>query len=183
MILFINACVRSMSRTKELADRYLSGCTDTVYEERLEDIDFPKVDEAFLRKRDRLIGLGKFDDPMFDLAVRFAEADRIVIAAPCWDLSFPSSLKQYLEQICVIGLTFRYTSDGIPEGLCRASDLTYITTVGGDFFPSEYGFGYVCALSKNFYGINRIKLIKATGLDTEGADVEKILRSAEEVMI
>lgn len=178
MILFINACVRRHSRTKRLADRLLAKL-DRPYEEvRLHTIRFPVVDEGFLEKRDRLIREGSFNDPSFDLARQFAEAEDIVIAAPLWDHSFPASLKQYFEQITVTGITFRYTDDGMPEGLCKAGSLTYITTAGGHFLPEVYGFGYVEALAKGFYGIRNVRLIKAAGLDIEGADVEAIMHEA-----
>ena len=183
MILFINACVRETSRTKRLADCLLTKRSQPVEEVRLADVSFPTVDEAFLNERDRLIREGNFNDPMLGLARQFAAADEIVIAAPCWDLSFPASLKQYLEQINVVGVTFRYTPEGVPEGLCRAKRLTYVTTVGGSFFPEEYGFGYVRALARNFYGIGEVNLIKATGLDLDGADAEKILRDCMEKSI
>jgi FMN-dependent NADH-azoreductase len=153
---------------------------DPVTELRLRDCQFPVVDESFLSKRDCLIGEGKMGDPMFELARQFASADEIVIAAPFWDLSFPAALKQYLEQINVIGITFRYNAQGIPEGLCSAKRLYYVTTAGGDFFPEEYGFGYVKALAQGFYGIRDVELIKATGLDTEGAPVEEIVLGCEE---
>ena len=178
MILLINACVRKASRTKLLADRFLSEKVQSVTEINLADIKYPKVDEEFLIKRDSLITEGDFDDPMFALAKQFAGADEIVIAALFWDLSFPSSLKQYFEQINVVGVTFRYTPEGIPQGLCKAKKLTYITTAGGDFFPEEFGFGYAKALAENFYGIPDVRLIKTTGLDIDGADTEKILDSA-----
>ena len=84
-------------------------------------------------------------------------------------------LKQYFEIINVIGVTFKYNEQGIPQGLCRADKLYYVTTAGGEYFPEEYGFGYVRALSLNFYGIKDVRLIKATGLDIYGADTEKIL--------
>lgn len=146
------------------------------YEELcLNSIDFPLVDEDFLSRRDRLIADRNYNDHMFDLAKQFAEADDIVIAAPFWDLSFPAALKQYFEQINVRGITFYYTPEGIPIGLCRAKCLTYITTVGGDFFPEEYGAGYVKALAQSFYGISEFRLVKATGLDIVGADVDTIL--------
>lgn len=177
MILLINACVRKASRTKRLADRFLSEKKQSVTEINLADIEYPKVDEEFLIKRDSLIAKGDFDNPMLELAKQFANADEIVIAAPFWDLSFPSSLKQYFEQINVLGITFRYTLEGIPQGLCKAKKLTYITTAGGEFFPEEFGFGYVKALAENFYGIRDVRLIKATGLDVDGANVEKILDS------
>ena len=93
------------------------------------------------------------------------------MAAPLWDLSFPAILKQYLEQVTVPGVTFRYTPEGVPEGLCRAERLIYITTAGGDYFPEGFGYGYVKALAQSFYGIRKVGLIKATGLDIEGADV------------
>ena len=179
MVLFINACVRKESRTKQLADHVLSKLNEPYEEVYLNAIDFPVVDESFLGRRDRLIADREFGDPMFDLARQFAEADEIVIAAPFWDLSFPATLKQYFEPINVTGVTFYYTPEGIPNGLCRAKSLTYVTTAGGDFFPEEYGAGYVKALAQNFYGIPEFRLIKATGLDIIGADVDAIIDSVK----
>ena len=179
MDLFINACVRKESRTKALADHLLSKRNEPYEEVCLNTIDFPPVDEAFLSRRDRLIEQREFGDPLFDLARQFAEADQIVIAAPFWDLSFPASLKQYFEQINIRGITFFYTPEGIPTGLCRAKCLTYITTVGGDFFPEDYGAGYVRALAQSFYGIPEFRLIKATGLDIVGADIDAIMDAAK----
>lgn len=179
MLLFINACPRADSRTKRLADCLLSALGGRVTELRLADVSFPAVDEAFLHERDRILAAQDFDHPMFALARQFAAADELVIAAPYWDLSFPAALKAYLEQINVVGLTFRYTPEGVPEGLCRAKRLWYVTTAGGDFCPEQFGFGYVEALAKSYWGIPDVKLIRALGLDLRGADVEMILRKAE----
>ena len=180
MILYINACVREDSRTKRLASCLLKTLNAPYTELNLGDCSFPRVDEAFLEKRDRLLREGELSDPMFDLARQFAEADEIVIAAPFWDLSFPATLKSYLEQINVVGVTFRYTPEGIPQGMCRAGKLYYVTTVGGNFYPEQYGFGYVEALAGNLYGIKDVSLIKAQGLDIQGAPVEKLLLECEE---
>lgn len=180
MILYIDACVREDSRTKRLADRLLKALGRPYRHLRLEECRFPAVDEAFLKTRDRLLREGDCANPMFECARQFSEADEIVIAAPFWDLSFPAILKTYLEQINVVGITFRYTPEGLPEGLCRASRLYYVTTAGGAFFPEQYGFGYVEALAKNFYGIRDVVLIKATGLDIQGAPVERVLLECEE---
>ena len=179
MVLFINACVRKKSRTNDLADYLLSKMKKAYEEINLNSIDFPLVDEDFLNRRDRLIAERDFRDPMFDLAKQFAAAEEIIIAAPFWDLSFPAALKQYFEQINVREITFFYTPEGVPTGLCRAKKLTYITTAGGEFFPDEYGAGYVKALAQNFYGIPEFRLIKATGLDIIGADVDAILNSVK----
>ena len=176
VILFINACVRSNSRTRRLADRVLSRWNEPITEVCLHETEFPVTDEAYLDRRNRLIEAEDYSDPMFALARQFASADRIVIAAPYWDLSFPSTLKQYIEHINVSGITFVYTPEGYPKGLCRASELYYVTTAGGNFLPWEFGFGYIKSLAENFYGIADVKLIQACGLDIIGADVEKILK-------
>ena len=153
MILFINACVRKESRTKQLADYLIAKLNERVEEVRLEDILFPVSDEAFLQKRDELISQERFDDPMFAPARQFAEADTIVIAAPCWDHSFPASLKQYIEQISVTGITFRY---------------------------NDNGYGYIDFLSRFVFGIRRVKCFTAENLDLDGADTDGIMSKAKE---
>ena len=179
MILYVDACVRGDSRTKRLADCLLHALNAPCAHLCLSGCAFSAVDAAFLEKREHLLREGRFDDPLFALARQFAAADEIVIAAPFWDLSFPAVLKTYLEQINVVGITFRYTPEGIPEGLCRAQRLWYVTTAGGDFFPEQFGFGYVEALARGFYGIPDVRLVKAVGLDLAGAPVEEILRASE----
>ncbi len=181
-ILFINACVRGESRTKKLAEKLLEKLNRPVEEVRLEEINFPIVDEDFLNMRDRLISEGSLDSPVFKLARQFSEAETIVIAAPYWDLSFPAVLKQYFEQVNVVGITFRYTEEGIPEGLCKADRIFYVSTAGGGYAPTEFGFGYVKALAQGYYGIGDVRLIEAVGLDIYGADVEAILEEAEETI-
>ncbi|MBR4462162.1 MAG: NAD(P)H-dependent oxidoreductase [Erysipelotrichaceae bacterium] len=183
MLLYIDACVRKDSRTRRLAECLLKTL-DRPYEEvKLIDCDFPKADEAFITERSRLVDEGSFDDPMFGYARQFAQADEIVIAAPYWDLSFPTILKAYLEQINVTDITFRYTPEGVPEGLCKAQKLYYVTTAGGEFFPEEYGFGYVKALAENFYGIPQVELIKAKRLDLEGEPIEEIMTECEQDIV
>lgn len=175
MILFINACVRTQSRTRRIAERLLEKLGEQVVELKLSEVEFPVTTEEFLEKRDGCIAERNYADSYFDLAKEFAEADMIVIAAPYWDLSFPSVLKQYIEHINVLGITFEYSPVGIPIGLCKAKKLYYIMTAGGTYVPEEYGFGYIKALAQNFYGIKDVELIKATGLDIQGNDPEEII--------
>ena len=91
-------------------------------------------------------------------------------------------LKQYFEQINAIGITFKYTEEGYPIGLCKAKKLYYVTTAGGMFFPEEYGFGYIRALAENFYGIKECIMFKSVGLDIDGADGEQILMECEKAI-
>lgn len=183
MILFVNACVREESRTRRLADCLLQTLAarnpgEAIRTVDLPQIEFPKVDDNFLDRRTALAESGAFTDPLFTYANDFAAADAIVVAAPFWDLSFPAILKQYLEQICVTGITFHY-QDNVPRGLCRARKLYFVTTAGGTFLE-EFGYGYVRTLARVFFGIPEILLILAEGLDVEGADVERILQEKEQ---
>lgn len=181
-ILYINACVRKASRTQRLAEKLLAGLGRPYEELRLEKLAFPAASEEYLNTRDRLIAAGDFQNPLFDLARQFSQAETIVIAAPYWDLSFPAALKQYVEQITVVGVTFKYSDEGVPVSLCRAKRLFYVTTAGGFYVPEDYGFGYVKALAQGYFGIRDVRKIEAVGLDIRGADVDAIMTAAEDAL-
>ena len=140
----------------------------------LENIE--PLNTEILEKRDSLLKDGKLDDPMFCYARQFANADEIVIAAPFWDLAFPAKLKIYLEQITVSGITFKYMN-GTPIGLCKAKNLTYVTTSGGPIFD-DFGYAYVKALAQKFYGIEKTKSVRAMNLDVEMISAEELLQKA-----
>ena len=176
-ILYINACVRKESRTRQLADLLIQRLNGTIKEVDLAKEGLMPLDEESLNRRNDLQQKGALDDEMFRYARDFASADVIVVAAPYWDLSFPASLKTYFEHINVVGITFKYV-DNKPFALCSADKLFYVTTAGGDIFSDEPGFGYVKMLAENFYGIKNINYIKAEGLDIWGADVEAIMDKA-----
>lgn len=176
--LFINACVREGSRTAELAKIVLDGLGDEVREINLQDEKMQPLDRESLLLRDRLIAEHITDHPLMQYAREFSEADTIVIAAPYWDLSFPSLLKIYFEAVTVCGMTFCY-ENGVPNGLCRADRLFYITTAGGPII-SDFGFSYVKELAESFYGIKQTKCFRAEGLDIMGADVDGIMEQAKD---
>lgn len=178
-ILFINACVRPGSRTLELAETLLHKLKGDVQEIKLYESSMPVLDLSGMEKRNQAARDNDFTDPVFAAAKQFAAADIIVIAAPYWDLMFPAVLKTYLENITVGGITFKYSTQGIPQSLCKARALHYVTTSGGYIGQNDFGFSYVKALAQNFFGINEIHRYAAEGLDIFGADVEKILCNAK----
>lgn len=187
-LLFVNACVRGeRSRTLALARHFLSEYAKihpevTVTErdlmaDRLEP-QYPEV----LARRDELWSAGKLDDPSFAPARQFAGADKIVIAAPFWDLSYPAILKIYLERISVCDITFGYDADGNSVGLSRAEKLLLITTRGGNFsLPEtewmESGARHLKALCA-MYGIPSFQLLCAEGLDDVRNDKAALLAQA-----
>ena len=175
-ILFINACVRKNSRTLILAKSILAKMSGEVTEVDLNAENIAPLNRELLEKREYLVESGNYDDPMFRYAKQFAEAEEIVIAAPFWDLSFPALLKIYMEQITVSGITFRYRN-GRPLGLCKAKRLTYITTSGGPVF-ADFGYEYIKALAKNFYGISETRAYRAENLDVDMISAEDVLTKA-----
>lgn len=184
-LLFIDACVnRGISRTEQLAQALLKEMNQNGEYEietlNLEDEDLKLFTGKESALRESLTRAGNFEGPLFTYAKQFAAADRIVVAAPYWDFSFPARMKCYLEQICVTGLTFTFSSKGIPGGLCHADSLHYVTTSGGSIGELNLGYGYLEKLCKVYYGINETVCYTAEGLDIEGNSVEEIMKEAEE---
>ena len=181
-LLFIDACIRGeeRSRTARLASAFLTHVDKDYQIEhlRLTDCGCTPLTRADLERRDALLAAGRTDDPLFSAAHTLARADRIVVAAPYWDLSFPALLRAYFERVSVCGVTFHYTAAG-QEGLCKAEKAVYISTLGGCADTPHLGESYVKALFQMF-GIQEFQSFRAAGLDIVGADVEAILRGAEE---
>lgn len=176
-VLFVNACLRNEeSRTLALCREYLEG-VDDVQEVNLGQMRLEPFYAESVAYRAQLEAAGVFDDPVFDLAKQFAEADEIVIGAPYWDLSFPAALKVYVEHVSVCDVTFHYTEDARCEGLCQARHLTYLTTCGGLVSGANLGYEYLCGIARMF-GIPEVRFAAAENLDVVGVDVEAQMDAA-----
>ena len=183
-ILYVNACVKRDvdSRTNLLAQAYLKKTLEK--EEcrlsalNLEETIMHPLTGRFLAEREKAIADNDFSGALFDLARNFAAADEVVIAAPYWDMSFPASLKLYIEQICVNKLTFCYSEKGIPCGLTNIKKVVYLTTSGGYIGNNNFGFDYIKTLFSTLFGVGDIAFFSAEGLDIYGNDPESILSEA-----
>ena len=182
-VLYIDCCIRGeQSRTRKLADAFhfaLSQRAD-ISIDRLTLMDEPLVpfQNGFFWQRERLLEQGKLDHPRFRYAHQFQQADRIVIAAPFWDLSFPALLKVYIENLCVQGITFDCDETGT-HGVCRAKSMLLLTTRGGalEGSPLDNGTKYLGDMAK-FFGIPSFAYVAADGLDLGLEPVEAILARA-----
>lgn len=179
-VLFVNACVRPESRTRILAERVLSHLGGEVTEFNLEQAELRPLTRESLARREALLAAGDRRDPMLAPALAFARADEVVLAAPYWDLSFPASVKTWIEHINCVGLSFAYGPDDRPYSLCRAGRLFYVMTAGGPVMPGNSGYAQLRELCQSFYGIPEIPLFCAEGLDLRGADPAALLRGAIE---
>ena len=176
-ILFINACIRPESRTLTLAKHLLSHLKGDVEEVNLEKEAIPALNTERLAYKQQLLASEHFEDPMLRYARQFKEADTIVIAAPYYDLSFPSALKNYLEAICCVGLTFYYDENEKPQTHTKARKLYYVSTGGGEL-KKQFGFEYVKALVGEFFHIHDVEGFFAEKLDLLGSDPEAIMGAA-----
>lgn len=183
-LLFIDGCISQRgpdSRTRALANAFLSAFREShpgaeVETAALEALDLKPFLPAALNRRDELAAVGAFGAPVFDLARQFQAADKIIAAAPFWDLSFPAVMRTYMEHISANGLCYHYEADGC-HGDCRADRLAYLTT-GGDFEkPDSLGVLYWKQLSAMF-GIPRFDHVFAGGLDIDPAKVPEIMVAA-----
>lgn len=94
-------------------------------------------------------------------------ADIIVIASPMHNFGVTSLLKAYIDQICRVGLTFKYSDQG-PEGFIKNKTAILVTTAGGDFTgESEKHKDFQTPYLKhilNFIGITDIHVVPAHGM-------------------
>ena len=186
-LLYLDACMRAeASRTRVLARRFLEAfsAAHPSYTLTRRDLTRERIEPQYpelLARRDALAAEGRLDDAMFDDAWQFSRADRIVIAAPFWDLSFPAVVKIYIERVSMRDITFGYGENGL-TGLCRARKLLLITTRGGDYsLPEtawmEMGARQLKALCAMF-GIPEFQLLCAEGLDDERVDADARMADA-----
>ena len=187
-ILYINACVKRdiESRTNRLAQALLKKRLEiedcSLSTVNLEDTVMSPLSGKSLAEREKAIADNDFSGSLFDLARNFAAADEVIIAAPYWDMSFPSSLKLYMEQLCVNKLTFCYNEKGMPCGLTNIKKVVYLTTSGGYIGNNNFGFEYIKGVFSTLFSVEDIYFFSAEGLDIYGSDSEKILSDAIEKM-
>lgn len=179
-LVFINACVRKEnSRTLALAKEALALLSKK-YE--VSEIDLTSEQVTPVTKEvfdERSKGISERDRKW---AESVASADRLVIAAPFWDMSFPAVLKVFFERISVCGITFADTESGNTVGLCRAKKVLYITTRGmeiADGDVREQATPYIKALCW-LWGMGEVITLSAIGMDVkEGGAKERLSYAVE----
>ena len=181
-VLYIDCTMREESRTAVLANSFFQGLDParfSVITLKLDTLGLEPLANSSYRERDQLLAEGNLDHPRFQYAKLFAASDLIVIAAPFWDLSFPSLLKVFIESVCVEGITFQSDETGL-HGLCKAENLVYLTTRGGFTETGsalEQATPYLNAL-RGLLGYGEVITIAAAGMDVWSFDAEAALAAA-----
>ena len=106
-------------------------------------------------------------------------AEHIVIAAPMYNFTAPSTLKCWFDHLARAGATFRYTASG-PEGLLRGKRATLVTTRGGVHRdrPQDHLVPYVRTMLA-FVGITDLEVVYAEGLALGAAPRDAALSRAQ----
>ncbi|EHA6441048.1 FMN-dependent NADH-azoreductase [Clostridium perfringens] len=179
-VLYIKANIKNEgeSRTFKVSDSFVEEYKRNNPEDEIITLDLYKENIDFLRADD----LGKLFGPkdeesknnsILKYAYQFADADKYIIAAPMWNLSFPAILKAYIDYVSVSGITFKYTAEG-PVGLLNNKKAVHIVSRGGGYDNSPYEMGdrYLRTIL-GFFGIKDIGTIVIDNLDVIGVNVEE----------
>ncbi|RUP27243.1 MAG: FMN-dependent NADH-azoreductase, partial [Curvibacter sp.] len=117
------------------------------------------------------------------LVTQFLAADVIVVGAPLYNFSIPSQLKAWIDRICQVGRTFKYTDKG-PQGLAGGKTVVVVSTRGGKYSTSDAGNAMEHQESYlktvfGFLGITDVRIVRAEGLNMGPEAKAEALGSAE----
>ena len=106
-------------------------------------------------------------------------ADVLVLAAPMYNFTIPSTLKAWLDHVLRAGVTFKYTDTG-PQGLLTGKRAYVLTARGGIHAgaASDHQEPYLRQVMA-FIGIHDVTFIHAEGLNMGGDFHEKGLNQAK----
>jgi len=91
-------------------------------------------------------------------------ADEILIAAPMYNFTVPSTFKTWMDHVARAGVTFQYTEDG-PAGLLEDRRVVVVSTRGGHYAGTAADTQ--TGLVRNFLGLLGLKdveFVHAEGL-------------------
>lgn len=180
-LLYIDSCIRDeASRTKRIADPIVAELRKRYEIETLciNELPLEIVKKDLLHERMD----GHVDDCVLQWANAVKAADRIVISAPFWDMSFPAALRVFFELCSLADVTFKDNGKTC-YGNCRCQKVLFITTRGMDIptgDPREQASSYLQALSW-LWGLGPIQVVSAQNMDyVSPTEVQKKIETAIE---
>ena len=164
-LLYIDSCIRDeVSRTKKIATPIINKLKERYDVETLviNDLNLTIVKKDLVNKRTN----GIIDEEVLSWANKVSKADRIVIAAPFWDMSIPAALKSFIELCSIINVTFA-SDDKTCFGFCNCKKFLYITTRGMNIKTNselDQATPYLKAMSY-LWGLGDVSVVAAYNLD------------------
>ena len=183
-VLQINSSARrEASRSTRLANRIVQRLRDADPDATLAVRDLglkphPVLDEAALgalftpasQRTPEQAARVALDDA---LIAEIQTADVVVLGVPMYNFGVPASLKNWIDAIARVGVTFRYTEKG-PEGLLKGKKVYVALTRGGKYrnTPADTQVPYLKTVF-SFLGLTDVAFVYAEGLNF-GADAEQM---------
>jgi FMN-dependent NADH-azoreductase len=189
----------SLAVGKEFIEAYRkANPNDEVIHLDLYTMNIPQIDADVFSGWGKLRAGSDFDQLSHDekskvsrlneLVDQFVAADKYVFVSPLWNFSFPPVLKAYIDAICMVGKTFKYTENG-PVGLLVDKKALHIQASGGVYSHGpaasfENGHSYLKKIAQ-FIGIPTLEGIFVEGVaatpDQAPAIKEKAIQQAREL--
>jgi FMN-dependent NADH-azoreductase len=177
-VLHINSSIRNQdSISRKLTHEFLAQWkankpNDVIIERDVNANPLPHLTEAMFgafitapeARTSAQTELVKVSDTLID---EMFAADVLVIGAPMYNFSVPSTLKAWIDHVARAGRTFKYTENG-PVGLLTGKKAYVVTATGG--FYSEGAFKAYDFLNTylrsvlGFIGITDVTFVQAEGL-------------------
>jgi FMN-dependent NADH-azoreductase len=120
-----------------------------------------------------------------DALDEFLAADVVVVGAPMYNFSIPSTLKAWIDRIAVAGKTFRYGANG-PEGLAGGKRVVIVSSRGGIYSEGamqalDFQEAYLRKLF-GFLGVTDIEIVRAEGVNLSPENKMRALTLALETI-
>ena len=155
--------------------------------------EIPFVDEGIMKAWGMIPSSGELTadeksklSRLYELTDQFIRVDKVVIAAPMWNFSYPPMLKTYIDTILVAGKTFKYTETG-PIGLLKDKPVLHIQARGGIYSEGpmksmEHAESYLKDVM-NFIGIKNFRTVFCEGVAIDPAKGEDIFNEAAKQVV
>jgi FMN-dependent NADH-azoreductase len=107
------------------------------------------------------------------LIAEIQAADVVVLGVPMYNFGVPASLKNWIDAIARVGVTFRYSEKG-PEGMLKGKKVYVALTRGGKYRDTlaDTQVPYLKTVF-SFLGLTDVAFVYAEGLNL-GADAEQM---------
>ena len=118
---------------------------------------------------------------MNNLLEQFLAADKYVFVTPLWNFTVPPMMKAYLDNICIVNKTFKYTENG-SIGLLSDKKAVHIQARGGVYSSGpaadfELGDRYINSIL-SFIGITDKQSIIVEGMNATPEKADEIKANA-----
>ena len=114
------------------------------------------------------------------LIAEIEAADVVVIGVPMYNFAVPAQLKNWIDAITRVGVTFRYTEKG-PEGLLKGKTVYAVLARGGKYrdTPADSQVPFLKTIF-SFLGITDLRFVYAEGLNMGEQAAHDALTSAHQ---